>query len=269
VIQHVALVSESEGVEPGELAEVAAAVQKQVLRDFGPLWQVQATVDAFPRLQDVPEGYWRAVVADELNERSIGFHRASDGQPFAMILFREDWHRIASHEILEMLADPSGDSLVAGDSPDPEQGRVEFLLEVCDPCAFVTYPVNGLDLSDFITPEYHNPVTANGVLYSFTGSISRPREILPNGNLSWRIPGSNTWFTASRANGQLRIDPAPGPMTGGSLREAIDQHTRTVFQLPKKRLSRKKVAALKRMREARACRAALFRKEVAALSKDR
>jgi hypothetical protein len=264
VLQHVALVSESDGVEPGELAEVAAAVQKQVLRDFGPLWQAQATVDAFPRLEDVPEGYWRVVVADGLSEFSIGFHRARDGQPFAMVLFREDWHRIASHEVLEMLADPSGDWLVAGDSPDPRQGRVEFLVEVCDPCALVTYKVNGLELSDFITPDYHSPVRAAGARYSFTGSVPGPREILPGGYLGWRLPGTNQWFKASRLNGQVHIDPAPGPPTGACLREAMDRHVRA--EAPKKgRRPRRDTPALRRLRAAPGARAARFREELAAL----
>ena len=37
------------------------------------------------------------------------------------------WSLTASHECLEMLADPFGNRLIAGDSPKPDQGRVQIL----------------------------------------------------------------------------------------------------------------------------------------------
>ena len=36
-----------------QLALVSAAIQKQTSRDFGPLWNVEATVDGFDKLEDV------------------------------------------------------------------------------------------------------------------------------------------------------------------------------------------------------------------------
>jgi hypothetical protein len=45
-----------------------------------------------------------------------------------------------------MLVDPSGNRLVAGDSPKTDQGRVSFLVEVCDPseAADFAYSANGV-----------------------------------------------------------------------------------------------------------------------------
>src|SRR5262245_46055653 len=45
--QHIALVPEVAGINASELARVSAALQKQMLRDFSPIWQVAATVDPF------------------------------------------------------------------------------------------------------------------------------------------------------------------------------------------------------------------------------
>jgi hypothetical protein len=44
-----------------------------------------------------------------------------------------------------MLVDPSGNRTQIGDSPKSNQGRVEFLVEVCDPseAANFGYSVNG------------------------------------------------------------------------------------------------------------------------------
>ena len=44
---HIALTTMTDKVTTADLSEVAAALQKQVARDFGPIWNVSATVDAF------------------------------------------------------------------------------------------------------------------------------------------------------------------------------------------------------------------------------
>jgi hypothetical protein len=130
---------------------------------------------------------------------AAGIHQDKDNQPFALVLFTENWPLNASHEALEMLVDPSGDKLVAGNSPKPDQGRVEFLVEVCDPCEAVEfgYTVNGILVSDFYTPQYFDPVPAAGVRYSFTGALTSPRQVLPGGYLSWHDPVSDDWWQDS------------------------------------------------------------------------
>lgn len=50
------LVSETSDISDSELASVAAALNKQATRDITPFWGVQASVDAFINLEDVPLG---------------------------------------------------------------------------------------------------------------------------------------------------------------------------------------------------------------------
>jgi hypothetical protein len=67
---------------------------------------------------------------------AAGIHEDKNGQPFALVTASsnlDEWSSTASHEALEMLIDPFGNRLVAGDSPKSDQGRVSFLVEVCDP----------------------------------------------------------------------------------------------------------------------------------------
>src|SRR5215212_12082995 len=149
---HVALVSEIRAISVSELTRVAAALQKQVARDFGPIWDVQATVSAFVRLQDVPIGYWPIVVRQDIRvPGAAGIHTDRNGQPYALVQYSPNWALTASHECLEMLADPFGNRLIAGPSPKAGQGRVEFLVEVCDPSEDTqfAYQVNGITVSDF------------------------------------------------------------------------------------------------------------------------
>ena len=176
---------------------MAAALQKQATRDFGQIWEIQANVSGFTNLEDVPTDYWPVIIRDDIKTPgAAGVHEDKNGQPFALVQYEKDWPLTASHETLEMLGDPFGNRLVAGKSPKPGQGRVNFLVEVCDPSEDrqFAYTVNGITLSDFYTPHYFDPVTAPSVRYSFTGAITKPRTILRGGYLSWVVPQTNEWF---------------------------------------------------------------------------
>jgi hypothetical protein len=158
---------------------------------------IAATLDAFASLDQVPPGYWPIIVRDELPMRGvIGIHLDERGQPFSLVRHTPSWSLTASHEALEMLVDPFGNRLMPGGSPLKGQGMVDFLVEVCDPCGGprFAYTVNGVLVSDFITPHFYDPVTVAGVRYSYSGALERPRGILPGGYLVWREPTSGEWW---------------------------------------------------------------------------
>ncbi|MDP8979624.1 MAG: hypothetical protein M3O35_03420 [Acidobacteriota bacterium] len=204
---HVALVPENVSVDAGEVTRVAGAVSKQVERDFGPLWSIDATVDPFMKLEDVPVGYWPIIIMQDV-KGAEGYHQDKNGQPFALIKFHGQWFITASHECLEMLADPFGNHLQAGNLLDQavelgmDPARVQYLVEVCDPSesADFSYQVDGIQVSDFYTPQFFDPVQAPDTRYSLTGAIDAPRKILDGGYISWTDPVSNNWF-------QLRMFP--------------------------------------------------------------
>ena len=51
----VALVSATTQTDPADVNHVAAALQKQAIRDFAPIWSIAATVDVFTSLRTVPD----------------------------------------------------------------------------------------------------------------------------------------------------------------------------------------------------------------------
>ncbi len=77
-----------------------------------------------------------------------------------------------------MLADPFGDRMIPGPSIKEEQGRVSYLVEVCDPpeSEEFAYTVNDVLVSDFITSAFCDPKKVDGVRYSFTGAVKHPRR---------------------------------------------------------------------------------------------
>jgi hypothetical protein len=227
----VALISEVKGHDPSDVARVTAALQRQAIRDFRPVWDVEATVDSFPTLEDVPVGYWPMLVREDIGTPgAAGVHLDKDGQPFALIAMSDSWSLTASHELLEMLADPFGNRVVAGQSPKPDQARVEFLVEVCDPSEAdrFGYTVNDILVSDFYTPHFFDPVKAEGVRYSFTGAITAPRTILEGGYLSWHDPVSDHWWQQTWFGGNeptFRDIGVFDAREGGALRAWIDSQT--------------------------------------------
>jgi len=78
----IALISDTPDVSFGELSQVSAAIQKQLSRDFGPIWNVSATVDCFDGLASVPSGYCIVHVTSDLGPND-GIHRTEDGTPMA------------------------------------------------------------------------------------------------------------------------------------------------------------------------------------------
>ena len=234
LIRQLALISESKQIPHGDVLKVSAALQKQASRDLAPIWDISATVDPFEKLEDVPIGYWPIIVLDDIQTPgAAGIHMEKNGQPFALVSAAstiEEWSLTASHEALEMLVDPFGNRLVAGDSPKTDQSRVSFLVEVGDPseAADFAYSVNGVLVSDFYTPHFFDPLKAPAVRYSFTGAITEPRTVLRGGYLSWEEPVSGHWWQEiwfdSDAPTFRDIGPID-PKTNGSLRAAIDRIT--------------------------------------------
>jgi hypothetical protein len=195
---NIALVVESPLIPRTAIKEVAAAVQRQIARDFAPIWDVSATIDPFIDLADVPAGYWPIIVRDDFPGMDIiGIHLDDKGQPFALVRTNPTWSLTVSHEALEMISDPWGNRLVPGGSPREGQGLVELLVEVCDPPGGVAhaYTVNGYLVSDFVLPSYYEPVAVSGERYSFAGAITRPRDIAEGGYLAWREPLTDEWWS--------------------------------------------------------------------------
>jgi hypothetical protein len=251
---HVAIVSLTSEVSTRNLLLAAAAIQKQITRDFTPHWGLHATVDAFEDLLSVPSDYHPVVVFGDPNEligrlefaispeytallvddfergRMSGLHlNAFTRQPFALVEASDAWSVTMSHEVLEMIADPFGNRLVAASHPRDPDVRVKYLLEVCDPCQAMWYPVNGVPVADFYTPRYLDPVDVDVGRYSFTGALEHPLHILPGGYLSWIDPKDSGLYQLAYGESEavLVADLAELTRSTAPLRTVVDTNART------------------------------------------
>jgi hypothetical protein len=198
MIRHLGLVSETSQLSSREVMIVAAALQKQLARDFDPIWEIVATANAFETLEDVPIGCWPIVAMEDIGSGGVaGLHLDDDGQPFGLVNVSDAWSLQASRQALELAVDPFGHALRPGPSVDSVRpGRVEYLVEVCGPCGAweYGYDVNGVHVSDFYTPDFLLPLGPLKSRFSFTGAVDRPRSILRGGHLTWLDPASGDWW---------------------------------------------------------------------------
>ncbi len=235
VIQ-VGLVDKTKKLNPSLVEGTAAALNIQVMRDLPQYWNVQATVRHLTDPHKIPVGVWPVFLVDKLPPGEGGVHLDKKNQPYSLVIGTpdsDDWTIDASHETVEMLVDPFGNRLqtskaieIVGKNTQDTLGEFEYLVEACDPCEGnqYAYTIQGISVSDFITPHFYDPVATAGTRYSFGGNITRPREVLPGGYISFVDPQKD------EIEQILYLGDAPqlrdlGPASGASLRAFVDGKT--------------------------------------------
>jgi hypothetical protein len=233
----IALVSESASVSYAELSQVCAAIQFQVQYHFYPVWKAAAIITPYPSLESVPSSaYWHIIVQDDINEPGVaGIHGAANNQPYALIQYGPYWSVEASHECLEMIADPWGNAMRQGPSHAPGQGEVSYVLEICDPVQDLSYAyeIYTSYVSNFYFPSYFDLNAPAGTQFDYRRALTAPLQVLPNGYISWYDPASANYFQLRGPAGEgsivdLGTNSGFTPYAGGAgnLREFVDQRTR-------------------------------------------
>lgn len=196
-LMQVGLVDTTGEIKPDLLQATAAALNIQVNRDLSPFWNVKASVRYLPTSSRIPAGVWPVFLVKSLPPGEGGFHMDKHNQPYSKVIANaksDEWTIDASHEAIEMLVDPYGNRLQNSTSMEIKNRKIQdgvgefaYLVEACDPCEAdeYTYSIQGIAVSDFITPHFYDPVQTPGTRYSFTGAIKAPRQVLPGGYISW------------------------------------------------------------------------------------
>jgi len=235
VIQ-VGLVDKTGALDPGLVESAAAALNIQVMRDLTQYWSVTATVRYLPNPKKIPAGVWPVFLVPKLPPGEGGVHLDKNNQPYSLVIGTPDsdeWTIDASHETIEMLVDPSGNRLqtshaiqISGNDTVDAPGEFQYLVEACDPCEGnqYAYAIQGIAVSDFITPRFYDPVVTAGTRYSFGGNIKRPRQILPGGYISFVDPQKDRVEQILYLGNQPQLRDL-GPADGVSLRKFADWKT--------------------------------------------
>jgi hypothetical protein len=140
-------------------------------------------------------------------DAGFGVHLDAGGTPYAEVCAGAGWTLTASHLLLEMIADPRGDRLMDGFDFGAflTHRRVRYLVEVCEPCRTFHYVIDGVMVSDFVTPDYYR---ADGTAVDFLRLLRRPLEVRIGCSLSWQDPDDRHWHQ-KRADGALARSSTP------------------------------------------------------------
>jgi hypothetical protein len=215
-VHHVALINKSSAKIPfATLDKVAQALQIQLDRDFTPIWGRRAQVSALAPSEPTPASAWPIRIVDA-PVGGLGIHLDRAHRPYAQVKPTSDWSVTASHELLEMLADPLGNHFIHAPDIDPKSDGhlVQYLVEVGDPCEIYEYKIDGVAVSDFVTPEYYDE-SATAAPLDFLGRLSRPFAVPKGCYISWEDPLDGRWhqktpegkFTTGRASIHARRNP--------------------------------------------------------------
>jgi hypothetical protein len=252
---NVVLVDQTHEIDPSLLHSASLALNSQAVQDLPKYWAgITANVSYAPSLASVPHGAWPVFLVRQLPPGEGGFHTDKNNQPYAKVIASaadDTWTIDASHEICEMLVDPYGNRLqpsqamqIQGNGVVDAPGTYSYLVEACDPCEAnnYAYEIGGIAVSDFITPHYYDASVASGVQYSFRGNVTRPREMLEGGYISYIKPDNSVEQILWVDPGPPTYNEIPGGL-GGSLREAV--HAAMGSRLDAaKHLSRRNAATL-------------------------
>lgn len=171
-VTRIGVVNLSSKVSDDDLRRVLGAIATQIADDFAPEWKQSATLSA-SRLElsggHAPvDAATDAViyVGDQSNNPTTGvgfargFHdRNVNGRPYGFVFldvcaqYGEPWSATLSHEILELLADPTATLSVQ----DPRQGATggfQYALEVCDPTQGDYYEIGGVVVANFVNRAF-------------------------------------------------------------------------------------------------------------------
>lgn len=168
----VTIVNVSHSIHSSEFHAAVVAIGRQVKEDFEPAWNISAILrgvthslagkapieglnDALIYLGDSSQDPTTGV------EGALGYHSTNHKDiPYGFVYldicaeYGEEWTTTLSHEVLELLGDPSATLTVSGPDPRRKTRRVQFDLEVCDPTQGDSYVIDDIRVSNFVTPTY-------------------------------------------------------------------------------------------------------------------
>lgn len=162
--------------------KLIVALQVYVDKYVAPVWSTPAKL---VKSKDFIRGAWAIAFLDDADEPdALAYHELTpDGLPISKVFVRTTISNgelvsvCASHELVEMLVDPGINLMTTG--PDP---KIIYAYESADPVEALSFPINGIPMSDFVYPSYFEDFHKPGsVKFDELGKVRRPFQILKDG----------------------------------------------------------------------------------------
>jgi len=215
----VVVINESTVVTDEVVQGAIPALQTQVTRDFAPVWGFDVDLRFIPSGNTPPSGSWWLVILDNSDQAgALGYHDlTSEGLPMSKVFaktdqqYGEEWTVTASHELLEMLADPNINLTVFEESHNG--GRL-YAYEVCDACESdkFGYEINNVQVSDFVFPAWFESFRKpNSTQFDFGNHIKKPFHLLSGGYIGiYDVTSGSGWKQLTAEKRNIRARPPVG-----------------------------------------------------------
>jgi hypothetical protein len=181
-IPSIAIINFSSRPDP-EVQNAIRAINRQIQWDFMPLWgqgrELRLHAASFEPGSEPEKVLEERVAADSVlylvNESTLpgalGYHSINTAELPAGFVFTQegDWTITLSHEALELILDPNTNAFIPGPHPHDPNKLVLHCYEACDAVERMSYTIDGVLVSDFVTPHYFQPGEAPGTRNDFLG----------------------------------------------------------------------------------------------------
>jgi hypothetical protein len=216
---NVAIINSSTVLRDSVVKAAMPALQTQVHRDFAPAWGIDADLIFVPNRAKPPAGSWWLTIVDNADQAgALGYHDVTNaGLPLAKVFAGSDinlgyqWTVTASHELLEMLADPDINLTAFVELSD--KSGVLYAYEVCDACQAdeFGYRIDGTLVSDFVYPAWFESFRKRGsTQFDYRKRIKKPFELLKGGYIGvYDVKAGGGWHQITAARGLYRYVMRP------------------------------------------------------------
>jgi hypothetical protein len=199
----IAILNQSTLITNDQVAEMTGAIAHQIELDAAPLWdRSPAAVIFYSAASDIPNNAHVITVVDTIENEPqgvLGFHTEDKGGRLWGVVAAKpeldakaqittgDWSvsSVLSHEVLEMFIDPNCNLWATNN-----KGKV-YSFEVCDPVEAPTYVVDGVSVSNFVTPAWFDPLSVQKKATRFDklGLLTKSFSILKGGYVVYASEG--------------------------------------------------------------------------------
>jgi len=208
----ISIINASTVLNDNEIRPVVNALQQQVTNDFRPAWGIDAELTFVPTGATPPTGTWWLTILDDSDQAgALGYHDLTpDGLPLGKVFAGTDmkygnsWTVTASHELLEMLADPNINLTVFVQNAITT-GTL-YAYEVCDACESDNngYNIGNVLVSDFVYPSWFESFRTEGsTQFDQTNHIQTPLQLLSGGYIGIFNVTDGTGWTQLTADKKL------------------------------------------------------------------
>ena len=207
----IAIINFSDVPDPG-VQDAIRAINRQVIEDFIPVWgsgyvsrlfaPAYDPADPDTLSEDPVSADGVIYLVDQAHlPGALGYHDMNASEVPVGFVFTDlgEWTVTLSHEVLEMIVDPTVNIFVPGPDPrhlDDPNRWLWHTYEVCDAVEATSYQIDGIELSNFVTPAYFRAGDAAGTRNDFLGVGVTSFGLLPNSHLGTVDPTAGyVWVT--------------------------------------------------------------------------